>query len=392
MSVDLNKQYVISDEDSELELSSDCCECIDEEEYVELDDATTSQDVADAARVVKITPNTSSADASASISASASASGTGSASVSSDASEFESESESISVSEVKYAPFIEPRVIKGNLYGASIDWLDENPKGNIGYMTNSVAKTYRDISGGFANFTVVAKVVKVNYDAEKKNLAKGEKQAIVVLLKGKPKGPNDYFLLVNGFTRGSHTSITRHICHLANTLITTANHENGHSLRLLHSNVLVPGKPKEGSSRDGTSFMSIYSSGYLTAVQTYYMGWLNKEVALYDFPEKVTYRIQKFNSPLEEGNLKAVILANVGVSDEDIINPVSSQPLLFLSYPKFKNGNHLALHTSYGNNLGSTRHKVFASNMEYQGFIIEKTAEDNDSVTVQVSRSSPTLP
>ncbi len=293
----------------------------------------------------------------------------------------------LTIPNVKYAPFVEPIKIDGNLYCIALNWQNESPKGNIQYMGARVADTYKKISNELTTFRVVAKTVKVNYDASKKNLGKAEKYAIEAVLKADgnhKKGPNDYFLIVNGI-HGSHTSISRHICHLGNMLISTANHENGHSLGLLHSNVKTT-NPKEGSSRDGTSFMSIYSSSNLTVSQSYYMGWRNGMVALYDFPKKVTYRIQKIDAPLKEGNLKAVMLSPLAENE-------ASQKSLFLSWPKFKDGYHLTIHSTYGGkNLGSIREKVFGSQIEYQGFIIEKTAEDDEFITVDVSRTPTPKP
>lgn len=292
-------------------------------------------------------------------------------------------------SQIKYAPFIKPVTIDGNLYCISLHWNDKNPKGNIKNMGASVADTYKRISNGATTFRVVAKTIRVNYDASKKNLGKAERKAIAAILQSDgnhKKGPNDYFLIVNGI-HGSHTSIPRHICHLGNMLITTANHENGHSLGLLHSNVLTP-RPKDGSSRDGTSFMSIFPSADITVSQSYYMGWRNGMVALYDFPETVTYRIQKTNAPLKEGNLKAVMLAPLASDTSD-----TPQKVLFLSWPKFKNGNHLAIHSTYGGkDLGSIREKVFGNQIEYKGFIIKKTAEDDNFITVDVSRTTSPPP
>jgi hypothetical protein len=283
---------------------------------------------------------------------------------------------------IYYAPIINPTIINGTLYGIIICWIDKLPGGNVGFMTNSVVDTYKKISSGYVKFRPFARTIKVNYSASAKNVAKAEQSAIDQILKmdgNKQKGPNDYFLIVNGCTKVNHTSINSHICHLTSTLITTANHENGHSLGLLHSNILDKGKVQP--SLDGTSFMSIYTSANLTASQTYYMGWLNQMTALYDptlyDPTSIAvFQIYQFNGPYTTGLLKAVILPG-------------TNGYIFLSYPKFKDGFHLVLHTTYDKtNLGSLRVAVFGNQTVYDIFTITKLSQDDNSITVQVSKTS----
>ncbi len=277
--------------------------------------------------------------------------------------------------EFHYAPDITPRIINGTLYGIIIHWVDKLPDGNITFMTNSVANTYRRISSGNAQFRVFARTIRVNYKASPINVPKAEQQVIDEILKldgDKKKGPRDYFLIVNGCTKVNHTSISRRICHLTSTLITTANHEQGHSLNIMHSNILKDGKIK--SSLDGTSFMSIYSATNLTACQNYYLGWLNKMTALYDSTSVSIFKIYKFDGPYITGSIKAIILPG-------------TNSYIFLSYPKFKDGNHLTLHTTYGEtNLGSTRISV-TGQIVYDYFYISKLYEDNNSVTVRISKT-----
>lgn len=293
---------------------------------------------------------------------------------------------------INLVPDVPPLTVTGNLYCINIKWPDKNSPGNMGYMSKNISETYKHISRNHVNLKPYGVTFVTRLSCNRDNLKTVEEAAIKAALKGQPKTPSDHFIIVNhGAINRSHTSITSQISHNLNSSIFTGNHELGHQkpFYLLHSN--VPPERGKPSSRDGTSFMSIYAAKNITAPQLYNQGWLNGQLALHDPSSTYTYNIYKLNSDIpseSEDIVKAVKLPRRDATTGSI----------FLSYPMFKQGSLLAIHqesagkrpvtptpNANNRNLGSLRLTAFNNNKEYAGYNFQVVDTTDDMVSVTVS-------
>lgn len=306
---------------------------------------------------------------------------------------YASSKKNVNTSTFSFANPIPPIKINGTLYCINIKWPNKQSDGNMSYMAKTISDEYSKISNGNVIFKPVGVNFSTNLECSAGNLHDVEQNAIKKVLNGKPKTSNDYFIIINhGAINRSHTSISQHISHNLNPLITTGAHELGHQLGFLHSNVAG----KDGSSRDGTSFMSIFQSQTLSSVQLYNAGWLNGMVAYHPENMSTTYRLSNLNSyPVTDGSaIRAVILPQSG-------NQPGSR--LFLSYTSTANSkNILALHkenhgksavvdpSEKNRNLGSTLMLRFSNSAHYGGYNIECIESNDDFVTVTVAPDNVT--
>lgn len=286
---------------------------------------------------------------------------------------------------------VPPMKINGTLYCINIKWPDKASDGNMQRMAQQISSEYSMLS----NNNIIFKPVGINFttklECSSSNLHAVEQNAIQKALNGKPKTPNDFFIIVNhGAINRSHTSISQHISHNLNALVTTGAHELGHQFGLLHSNKAG----KDGASRDGTSFMSMFQSKTLASPQLYNLGCLNDQTAYHPENASCQYTLWNLNSypTPDSSHLKAVILPQ---------QENQAGHRLFLSYTSTANDdNILVLHQENAGkkdivanpnekkrNLGSTLMVRFSNSVNYGGYNIQTISRDDNSVTVNVTPS-----
>lgn len=298
---------------------------------------------------------------------------------------------STQVQPIKYAPKIQPVVATLNLYCIAIDWKDspspDYSSSEVSGAGKIVADNYKKVSRGNIKFNVIPKVVKVNQNKDRKNLADAEAEAKNKAVVGqKNENPNLFAVFTKGVSKVNHAS--GNTAHMIQRTGSVTTHEISHlkPMSLQHSNMrLANGKVE--SSTDGSCWMSIKSSSQLTAAQTYARGWFpeNKvaQYALTDFAP-VEFDVETLDSDDSSAFVKAVRIPRQS-ADGKAIDP------LFLSMPKIPTGSKnseykLALHTLYSNS-GTVREAVFVDKAQFEDLSFKTVAKTNKSWKVQVSRA-----
>lgn len=283
---------------------------------------------------------------------------------------------------VTYAPYIPP--VSGNydLVCVALKWTD-NPGPHLGSVATSCNRTaanFKRLSQGHFNFKPASFEVAVPYAHTSENLghatAFAKKQLIA---KHNYQKDTTGWVIVDNMAQGpgnwsSHTA--GHTSYLLNTLTTTFYHEVGRQIPIGLGGSGVFKDGKNDYQKDGTSFMSMFSSGDITASQAYYLGWLpNTQVAVYDDPTKtMEFTLDPLNA--DSKNLKAVLMPNV-----------DSDPL-FLSRPLFEKQKVVlfALHRAIGDShKSSERMAAFAKSAQYNNINIDLVSESGNSATVRIS-------
>lgn len=272
---------------------------------------------------------------------------------------------------IKYAPVLPPVKGEYTLYAVALKWLDNpgEPLSHVSNACNQAAKVYKELSNGYLNFKVIARVVKVDFNHAAKNIPKAEKQAKNAL--GKPAAQHVYCMFNNhakNFSNGSGDT-----AHLLGTLTRDVLHEVGHCrpTQLGHSGAYKDGKLAPYD--DGTSFMGRFASTRLTGAQLYLLGWLpENKVAQYDIGGIPT-----------QFDVCSLFADNSGQAVKVVLIPRGEQRPLYLSRPQIQGKPTLCLHLSSGR--GTQRVAVFGSKAQYDNLLFEKVADGDGFVTVRVS-------
>ena len=140
---------------------------------------------------------------------------------------------------------------------------------------NKINSFYRTNSRNKIGFKTKGIVIKVPYNAARKNLNKAEKYCMEQV------GKFDYYALINNGVK-EYSNAGRNLMHLEGGLIRTAIHECGHCLGLGHAGKYTKkgGKYTYDDYGDGDSVMSRYPSNHLTAPAYWYKKWLYKDEML----------------------------------------------------------------------------------------------------------------
>lgn len=289
-----------------------------------------------------------------------------------------------------YAPYVEPVADNRTLACVAIKWQD-NPGASVTAVTNccnATARNFRRLSNNQMNFRAVTFGIAVPYTHSPENVGHAQtfvKKALVS--KGiKNDGHTTYAIVNNNAAKGSHTNgITSSIM---NPLITTFYHEVGRSDPIhLGSSGGRLANGKYDYQGDGTSFMSRFSSGDLTAIQLYYTGWLkNTQVAYHtDLSATADYPIQS-------------LLANDNTSLKGVLIPIAPGKTLMFSRPTGKKTgvtNMLHQNCCPGGdgavNRGSRKIGSFGQQMQYEGLNFEQISTDGEEATIRISPVSVKL-
>lgn len=167
-------------------------------------------------------------------------------------------------------------------------------------LAGGVKEFYERNSRGMLKFKIRAFMVEVPFEGNLANVYRAEEYAI------KQYPGSDIYAVVGMFYTSSHAG--RGVAHLRGTLIRDGAHEVGHLLGLGHAGAygFDNGKWVLEPYGDGQSVMGKFPSGFLTAPQYYYLGWLPKEeVAVYE-PGKI-YELKRINNYAGQG-LSTVIV------------------------------------------------------------------------------------
>lgn len=289
---------------------------------------------------------------------------------------------------MKYAPVMPVKRGTYDLYPISLSWTDVDgaSRSRMKVMGDDVASTYARLSDGAIKFNVKnVGIYKTGVPRSASAVAPESEKARIMYTDRSSPYVGFYAIVNNGAKKVSHAG--GKTASLLSPLLTTARHEVGHLLGLQHANryVVITKGPHKGekefqSSRDGSSFMSIYASNNLTSAQMYAMGWYKQnQVAMYEVGDPaITYDLQPVCNKQNDNYLNAVYMPK-----KDGKNPV------FLSMFESSTASKdrlMALHV--GEKGGSTRLDVFKDHFETDDASIDLISEQNDYWKVKVSPKS----
>lgn len=280
-----------------------------------------------------------------------------------------------------YAPIMPSVAGNQRLACVALRWTD-NPGASLNAVKaagESTAQNFKRLSNGKFNFTSTAYEIAVPFEHYNKNVGQAVTYAKAHLeAKGVKAGKDlTYAMVNNNAGTGSHS--VGDTSNILDTLATTFYHEIGRDdpINLGSSGAFKGTPPVYADQADGTTFMGHFASNELTASQLYGLGWLNDtQMALYDMNGGAqTFTVFNLNQAIGTNNL-------IGV----MINDGISQKPLFLSRPKFHNGNiEWALHLGVGATYrGSERVEVFGKTVTYQGLTFTQTVSDANSATIEI--------
>lgn len=304
----------------------------------------------------------------------------------------------------KYAPVMPIKKGKYVIAATTLQWTDiRGASGaSVRRSANEVAKTYKEMSHGDVEMDVVVNTLRTGMPRSRTNTKVATSRAKKAF-DNLPPGRVLFATVTNGGVGRSHAG--GNSAALISSLITTFKHEIGHILKgndengrpipnLGHANrwaVVKSGKGRNSkeklefqSSRDGTSFMSIYPSGELNGYQTYTQGWFSY------CPEMI--RMFEIGDP--DTVIKLQVFSEKEKTDQGIANGVyvplseGKQPLLlsmYLSRPKGKDKKRTSAVSFYtGSKGGSTKFPSFGTEyVSEEGFSVEVLSKNDEFCTVK---------
>jgi hypothetical protein len=215
--------------------------------------------------------------------------------------------------------------------------------------------------------------VKVPYKCQPKNVNRAEQYAI-------KKHPGyDFYAIVVTCISVAHAG--NKIAHLINFLDRDGQHEVGHLLGLEHAGAFSGGKLEDYG--DALSVMGKFPSGFLTAPQYIFKGWMPKdEIVEYEGTEQKTFTLKRVTN-FDGDGISAVIIKRNG-RNACISCP---QPTKF-----FNKGSYLALHLYQRG--GSQKIKAFNKEFfdtKFTGLHIKIISKVNGNVTFTVDYATKGL-